>query len=289
MMNFKLSKTTALLILVFLLAGCATVSFDQPKSATQAITNGEDTELGRYAAQKVEQYEGLSGFHPLSQGMDALGIRLHLAKWAEKSIDLQYFLMKNDTAGALIADALLKAADRGVRVRFLLDDVFTTVPDRSFLLINQHPNIDIRMFNPVSRSGIGTFNFIGDFSQANRRMHNKSFTVDNSISIVGGRNIADEYFQLKTDSVFIDFDVLAVGPIAAEISNSFDDYWNHSRAVPIDQVIDDPKKEDLETVRAAIAEEFDGLFDTIYQQAISSQLLQESSPIGNHCFGYQPM
>jgi putative cardiolipin synthase len=139
--------------------------------------------------------------------------------------------------------------------------------------MNQHPNIEIRMFNPISRRGIYALNFIGQFNQANRRMHNKSFTVDNSISVVGGRNIADEYFELKTDAVFVDFDVLAVGPIAAEISKSFDEYWNHSRAVPIDQFIKNQKKEDLETVRADIAEEIDGIYDTIYNQALKSQLL----------------
>jgi len=105
-------------------------------------------------------------------------------------------------------------------------------------------------------------------------MHNKSFTVDNSISVIGGRNIADEYFQLKTDAEFVDFDVLAVGPIAADISNSFDEYWNHSRAVPVEQFIKNRNKEDLETVRADIAEEFDGIYDTVYKQALNSQLLQ---------------
>jgi putative cardiolipin synthase len=275
MTNLKLFKISAILFFSGLLGSCATVPFDQPKSYSQAITNAEDTALGKYTAHKTEQYDGLSGFYPLDQGMDALGIRLRLAERAGKSIDLQYFLMKNDTAGAVIANALLKAADRGVRIRFLLDDVFTTVPDRSFLLINQHRNIEIRIFNPISRSGIPTLNFIGQFSQANRRMHNKSFTVDNSISVVGGRNIADEYFQLKADSVFIDFDVLAVGPIAAEISNSFDEYWNHSRAVPIEQFIKDQEKDDLEIVRADIAEEFDGIYDTVYKQALNSQLLKD--------------
>lgn len=258
-----------------LLAGCATVSFEQPKSYSLAVTDTADTALGKYAAYETAQHDGQSGFYPLSQGMDALGIRLRLAEVAQKSIDMQYFLMKLDTAGAVMANALLKAADRGVRVRFLLDDVFTTVPDRSFLLMNQHPNIEIRIFNPVSRRGIYALNFIGQFSQANRRMHNKSFTVDNSISVVGGRNIADEYFELKTDSVFIDFDVLAVGPIAADISKSFDKYWNHSRAVPIEQFIKNRKKEDLETVRANIAEEFDGIYDTVYKQALNSQLLKD--------------
>ncbi len=275
MTTTKLFKMSVILVFIGLFAGCATVSFEQPKSYSIAIPSTEETSLGRYAAYKTTQYDGRSGFYPLNEGMDALGVRIRLAERAQKSIDLQYFLMKNDTAGAVMANALLKAADRGVRVRFLLDDVFTTVPDSSFLLINQHPNIEIRIFNPVSRSGIYAFNFVGQFNQANRRMHNKSFTVDNSISVVGGRNIADEYFELKTDSVFIDFDILAVGPIAAEISKSFDDYWNHSRAVPIEQFIKDRKREDLETVRKEIAEEFDGIYDTVYKQALDSQLLKD--------------
>ena len=243
MTTFKLFKISAILVFTGLFAGCATVSFDQPKSYSTTIINTENTALGKYAAHEAAQHDGLSGFYPLRQGMDALGVRLRLAERAEKSIDMQYFLMKLDTAGAVMANALLKSADRGVRVRFLLDDVFTTFPDRSFLLMNQHPNIEIRIFNPVSRRGIYAFNFIGQFSQANRRMHNKSFTVDNSISVVGGRNIADEYFELKAGAVFVDFDVLAVGPIATEISNSFDEYWNHSRAVPIEQFIKNQKKE----------------------------------------------
>lgn len=275
MTTFKLFKISAILVFTGLMAGCATVSFDQPKSHSLAITDAGDTAMGQYVEYITAKHDGESGFLPLNQGMDALGVRLRLAEKAEKSIDLQYFLMKSDTAGAVIANALLKAADRGVRVRFLLDDVFTTVPDHSFLLINQHPNIDIRIFNPVSRRGIYIFNFIGQFDQANRRMHNKSFTVDNSISVVGGRNIADEYFQLQKNAEFVDFDILAVGPIAAEISNSFDEYWNHSRAVPIEQFIKARNKEDLETVRTDIAEEFDGIYDTVYQQALDSQLLQD--------------
>ena len=274
-MSARLFKIAVLLVFSGLMAGCATVSFDRPKPASTAITDTADTPIGQYAASIKTLHNGNSGFYPLWEGMDALGVRLRLAESAAKSIDLQYFLMKNDTAGAVIANALLKAADRGVRIRFLLDDVFTTVPDDSFLLINQHPNIEIRIFNPVSRRGFYVLNFVGQFSRANRRMHNKSFTVDNSVSVVGGRNIADEYFQLKTTSVFVDFDVLAVGPIAAEISKSFDDYWNHSRAVPIEYLIADRKKEDLETVRAEIAEEFEGIYDTTYKQALDSQLLQD--------------
>lgn len=275
MTTFKFLMNSAILIIAGLLAGCATVSFDQPKSYSTTITDYGETTLGKYAAYMTTQHSGGSGFYPLENGMDALGVRLRMVERAENSIDLQYFLMKLDTAGAVLANGLLRAADRGVRIRFLLDDVFTTVPDRSLLLMNQHPNIEIRMFNPVSRRGIYALNFAGQFNQANRRMHNKSFTVDNSISVVGGRNIADEYFQLKEDVVFADFDILAVGPIVAQISESFDEFWNHSRAVPVEQFIKDKKGEDLESVRREIAEEFDGIYDTVYEQALNSQLLRE--------------
>jgi len=283
MQRLKYLMVPMVLFVTLLVTGCATVSFDQPKPYSQAITDFEDTALGRYAAFKVEEYEGLSGFYPLDRGLDALGMRLHLAETAEKSLDLQYFLIKNDTAGAVIANALLKAADRGVRIRFLLDDIFTTVPDDGFLLINQHPNIEVRIFNPIARSGISTLNFVWHFKQANRRMHNKSFTADNVVSIVGGRNIADEYFQLKSDIEFVDFDILAVGPIVNEISHSFDEYWNHSRAVPIEQFIDVRKSDDLETVRQEIAEEFDEIYDTVYEKAYNSQLIK------NFIDGSQPL
>jgi len=273
--DFRLLRILLLLLFAAAVTGCATVSFTEPKSYSETITDTADTRLGEGVSEWVDVHGGLSGFYPLSQGMDALGVRLRLAEIAEKSIDLQYFLMKGDTAGAVMMNALLKAADRGVRVRFLLDDIFTTAKDRGLLLIDQHPNIEVRLFNPVSRRGFHTLNFVGDFRQANRRMHNKSFTVDNQASVVGGRNIADEYFQLKTDSVFVDFDVLALGPIAGEISESFDIYWNHSRAVPMHQVADNKKDEELEVVRAEIAEEFDGIYDTVYEQALESKLLQD--------------
>jgi len=269
----RLCRISILFLLTAVFTGCATVSFDEPKPYSKTITDTADTRFGKNVSQWVDAHDGLSGFYPLSNGMDSLGVRLRLAEQADKTIDLQYFLMKNDTAGLVMMNALLKAADRGVRVRFLLDDIFTTAPDRGLLLIDQHPNIEVRLFNPISRRGFHSLNFVGDFKQANRRMHNKSFTVDNQISVAGGRNIADEYFDLKTDSVFIDFDVLALGPIAAEISSSFNEYWNHSRAIPIDRI--NTTDEDIETVRADIAEEFNGIYDTVYKKALESQLLQD--------------
>lgn len=207
--------------------------------------------------------------------MDALGVRLRLAERAEVSIDLQYFLMKNDTAGTVLVKSLLKAADRGVRVRFLLDDIFTKAPDRALLLLDQHDNIEVRVFNPISRRGIWALNFITSFKQANRRMHTKSFTVDNVASVVGGRNIADEYFQLKDGNVFVDFDVVAVGPIAGKVSKNFDLYWNHSHALPIDYFASNKKNEDLESVRAEVGEMMRNIYNTVYQQSLESDLLQD--------------
>ncbi len=275
MTDCRLRRILILLLLSVVFTGCATVPFDEPKPYSKTITDTADTRLGKGVSQWVDTHEGLSGFYPLSQGMDALGVRLRLAEVAEKSIDLQYFLMKSDTAGLVMMNALLKAADRGVRVRFLLDDIFTTADDRGLLLLNQLPNIEVRLFNPISRRGFSSLNFLGDFRQANRRMHNKSFTVDNMISVVGGRNIADEYFDLKTESVFVDFDVIGLGSIAAEISTSFDEFWNHSRAVPMERIAANKEDDDLETVRADIAEEFNGIYDTVYKQALESQLLQD--------------
>ncbi len=256
-------------------AGCATVPLDGDKSHSVFIADLGDTHYGRLADGWVDIHDGQSGFFPLAQGMDSLGARLDMAEKAEKSIDLQYFLMKDDTAGKVITNALLRAADRGVRVRFLLDDIFTTTPDRNLLLINQHPNIEVRLFNPISRRGIHWFNFIGNFSQANRRMHNKSFTVDAAISIVGGRNIADEYFQLKETSVFADLDVVAFGPIAREISKSFDVYWNHRLAVPIEQLLKEPNAGELVAVRAEIEEDVERIYAGIYHDALASDLMQD--------------
>jgi putative cardiolipin synthase len=264
-----------LLVLAGFFSGCATVPLDQPKPYSTSITKVDDTALGKTAVDWSAANQGLSGFYPLNQGMDALGVRLRLAERAEKSIDLQYFLMKDDTAGAVVANALLQAANRGVQIRFLIDDIFTTFPDRYFLLLNQHPNIEIRLFNPLSRRGISKLNLVWNFRQANRRMHNKSFTVDNSISVVGGRNIADEYFDLNTGAVFVDLDVLILGPVVKDISESFDEYWNHKLAVPIKHFTKIRKKDTLENVSKEIADELNTIYETVYEKAVNSHLLQD--------------
>ena len=218
---------------LLLVSACASLPTDYEKNPSTSVTETDDTSLGMSVTRWCEAHDGQSGFYPLPTGLDSLGARLALIDHAERSIDAQYFLIKKDLAGLVFAGKLVEAADRGVRVRFLLDDIFTTATDESLLLLDHHPNIEIRLFNPIARGGLGWVNYVKDFEIANRRMHNKSFTVDNQVTIVGGRNIAEEYFQLRTDAEFVDFDMLGFGPVAPGISETFDRYWNHALSYPM--------------------------------------------------------
>ena len=266
-------------LLIFLavlgLSGCATAPFDYPRESSVAISPTEETSLRRRAESWVAENPGPSGFYPLISGHDAFGARLRLMEAAEKSIDAQYFMMKGDVAGHVFAASLINAADRGVRVRFLLDDVFTTASDEELELLDAHPNIEMRLYNPIARRGIGTLNFLADFKRANRRMHNKSFIVDNQIAIVGGRNIADEYFELNPKGVFLDLDVIALGPVAQQVSEEFDEYWNDSRTLPMAAFASRFSAEDLIQARAEIDETMRTVVDSAFNAAIDSQLLHD--------------
>lgn len=262
-----------LLWVVLATAGCATAPFDYPRESSTAIDPNTETSLQATVLEWQEVNPGPSGFYALVRGSEGFGARLRLIERAEKTIDAQYFLMKGDTAGKVFAGSLLAAADRGVRVRFLLDDIFTTVRDKELKLIDAHPNIEVRLYNPVSRFGIKSLNFLFDFRRANRRMHNKSFIVDNQVSIVGGRNIADEYFELKPEGEFMDFDVIALGPIAADVSEQFDLYWNDERTLPIEAFRSRFTEEDLQQAREEIGEEMGDLGASVYRDAVETELL----------------
>jgi len=268
-------NVSVIFIAVLLLAGCASAPLDYPKEPSVALV---DTDDGREAQKISEWLDGrkdVNGFYPLTQGFDAFGVRLGLMSVAEYSIDAQYFLMSPDKAGLVFAGKLFQAAERGVRVRFLLDDIFTTVDDVDLAALDDHPNIEVRIFNPISRKGIYAFNYLGHFSLANRRMHNKSFTVDNQVSVVGGRNIADEYYQLETTGEFLDFDMLAVGPIVKEVSAEFDTYWNHKLAVPMAALFNEDDTEKLEAERQQLAREMAEAGESIYADSISTPVLKK--------------
>ena len=221
-----------------------------------------------------EKPVGQSGFYPLPDGVDAFAARLLLIDRAEVSIDLQYYLIEIDLVGATFIHALLRAADRGVRVRFLLDDIMTTNYDAGMEALDSHPNFEMRVFNPFNRGAAGrTLGALGSFSRINRRMHNKSLTVDNQITIIGGRNIAEQYFGAAQTKKYGDLDVMGIGPVVNEVSVMFDAYWNHYAALPVQAVakpIEDPSAE-LARVRADLDLADDEIVDSIYAKVLEER------------------
>ncbi len=215
------------------LSGCASVDFDAPKTATYALTDTGDTFWGELIEGRAEAHPGKAGFYPVADGIDALALRLLMAEKAERTIDAQYYLITNDVVGFAFIDVLLRAADRGVRVRLLLDDIQTKGYDAGMAALDSHPNFEVRIYNPFAQRSARFLDGLTSFSRVNRRMHNKSFTADNQITLIGGRNIADEYFGASADVRFGDLDVLSIGPIVGEVSDMFDFYWNNIAAVPI--------------------------------------------------------
>lgn len=272
---YKLTTYIILSIFLLLTAGCVSMPLDYPKEPSVALSDTADTREAIEVRKWVGGRDDVDGFYPLSQGFDAFGTRLRLMDLADKTIDAQYFLMKPDDAGLVFAAAMMKAADRGVRVRFLLDDVFTNVEDVDLAMLDAHPNIEVRIFNPVSRKGIYALNYLGHFSLANRRMHNKSFIVDNQVAVVGGRNIAAEYYQLETTGEFFDFDMLSVGPVVKEVSNQFDTYWNHKLALPMAALFNEDDKEKLTEPYEQVKREMAEAGQSIYADAISTPVITQ--------------
>ncbi|MGH7353056.1 MAG: phospholipase D family protein [Candidatus Rokuibacteriota bacterium] len=227
------SPRAASLLCAVLLAGCAALPTDYPRTESHADLDTSDTRLGRAVAPLVNQHPGLTGIHLIARGSDAFAARMVLAEAAQRSLDMQYFIWHRDTTGRLLADAVLRAADRGVRVRLLLDDVGTGANDADLLLLDAHPGIELRLFNPLANRDARMASFLLDFTRANRRMHNKSFIADNQVTILGGRNIGDEYFEARSDVDFRDRDLVAIGPVVPQVSSQFDLYWNSDAAVPV--------------------------------------------------------
>jgi putative cardiolipin synthase len=180
---------------------------------------------------------GTSGIVALREGTDAFATRYLLAEAAERTLDIQYYIWHNDVAGGLLFDALRRAAARGVRVRLLLDDNNTVGLDAVLASLNAQPGIEIRLFNPCRHRRWRLVDYATDFARLNRRMHNKSFTVDKQATIVGGRNVGDEYFGARHEVMFVDLDVLAIGPVVGDVSNDFERYWNSESARPAGEVL----------------------------------------------------
>ena len=221
------------------LGACATrpPATDYPRAATKALPQSTPTALGAALAAPESAHPGQSGFRLLATGTDALQMRIALARAATKTLDMQYYIANEDTTGKMLLGSALYAADRGVRVRMLVDDLNFHDIGRLMAALNTHPLIQIRVFNPYGSARENmltrTTNLFTNIDQFTRRMHNKAMIVDNQLAIVGGRNLGDEYFSASPTLQFSDLDVLAAGPVTAQISASFDEYWNSSVAYPL--------------------------------------------------------
>jgi putative cardiolipin synthase len=198
------------------------------------------TRLGQQFRNINRQHTGKSGFRIIPIGTEGFLIRMQMINSAERTLDLQYYIFRADKTGRLLSDAVLHAADRGVRVRILIDDGDTVAGDEQIIALDAHPSVEIRIFNPFSYRGkIELFRateFMFNSSRLNYRMHNKLFVVDNAIALIGGRNIADEYFQVDPESQFADDDLFTAGPIVQRLSTTFDNYWNSSLSIPVEVI-----------------------------------------------------
>ena len=223
---------------LLLLAGCVGLPQHVIKYRSEALRSPQSTTLGRIAEESAKGIPAnLSGIRLLTSGEEAFDSWIALADRAERTLDIQYYIIHQDESARTLLRHVRAAADRGVRVRVLVDDLNTAGEDRRFMHLEQHANIAVRVFNPFPGGRSATWSriltSISDIPRINHRMHNKLFVADNAVAITGGRNIGNEYFTRDQRNNFIDLDVVAVGPIVPQLSASFDAFWNSKYSYPI--------------------------------------------------------
>ena len=268
----KISTTPgqiAIVLLIFSMGACASLPENTGRTETYAYEDTQDTALSRSYEHRSRGHAGESGYYYLNNGLDAFVARAVLANVAERSIDTQYYMIHNDVVGSLFIDHLFKAAERGVRVRLLIDDIDLGGRDSGLAVVDAHPNIEVRIFNPFARNVGRASQYITGFGKQTRRAHNKSFTVDNQVTILGGRNIGDEYFNADPELAFLDIDVMSTGPVAQGVSASFDLYWNHDLSYPITTLAEElPTKEEARRRK----QEFDAFVAEQYESEYMKHL-----------------
>jgi cardiolipin synthase C len=238
-MRITCGALPAMAVLALLMSGCVGLPRHVEKSRSEALPNPETTSLGRLVAAE-EGNKNLSGIRLLTLGEEALGDLVALADHAERTLDIQYYIIQQDDSARILLHHVRLAADRGVRVRVLVDDLNTAGEDRRFMHLGARANVDVRVFNPFPGGRSATWTrllaSVNDIPRINHRMHNKLFVADNALAITGGRNIGDQYFTRDQHNNFIDLDVVAAGAIVPELSASFDAFWNSKYAYPIASV-----------------------------------------------------
>jgi cardiolipin synthase C len=222
------------------LSACASLPPPPPRVATQALGDPQNTTLGRRVA-AVQPAPGVSGFRVVTSGTDALAVLMTLADQAQRTLDLQYYLVHNEASTRALLQHVRAAADRGVRVRLLVDDMHTAGNDDALLRMTRHPRIEVRLYNPLPAGRFSTvtkvLGSLHDVNRINRRMHNKMFVADNTLAFSGGRNLGDAYFLQSDKANFVDMDLLVAGPAVRALSRSFDRYWNSELAYPVDALV----------------------------------------------------
>ena len=218
------------------------------KDFCSSINGSSSLTLSEHLSPFHEQMKNKTGVYVLEQGTEAMLSRAWLSDHAQKTIDVQYFIFSSDNVGLIATDYLVKAAERGVKVRVLVDDIMVDASGDELLKLAADENFSIKIYNPKANVGKNIveklFNLTTDFHGLNQRMHNKTFTVDGKVSITGGRNVADEYFGYDHQFNFRDRDVLLVGGITHEIERSFNQFWDNELSVPVEQLITSKHKHD---------------------------------------------
>ena len=269
---FLLIHFAVLFCLILLFSGCASLPENIKSDHTSTMPNASKIS---YINDLLAEHPGQSGVSLIRNGMEAFLARAVLLKQARHSIDLQYYIWKDDVTGKLLYSLLIEAAERGVKIRLLLDDLGARTPDRYLAALSAHENIEVRLFNPFSYRSNRLFNFIIDFNRLNRRMHNKLFIFDQQVAIVGGRNIGDAYFQASSSLEFNDFDVFIIGNVISQATDAFDHFWLDDSVYDASSIIQSSASS-LTALKAELDAFSQGQNNSVYIQSLKkTRLLEE--------------
>ncbi|MCH2164484.1 MAG: phospholipase D family protein [Marinovum sp.] len=268
-LRFPLKAVAVLAVVIFVLRWTHPLP-DLPKGeAFVSVPVGEDTRLGKTLLPLLAANEGKTGVVPLADGRDALAARILLARAATETIDVQYYIWQTDTTGWLLLDELRRAAERGVKVRMLLDDNGIPGLDNVLAAFADQENVEIRLFNPFTMRKPKLLSYGFDFFRLNRRMHNKSMTVDGIATIIGGRNIGDIYFAYGDGTAYFDYDVMAIGQGAADVSQDFHHYWISGSSYDAQDILPSSKN-GMAEMAAAVAAAGQSARGSEYEKSLSS-------------------
>ncbi len=271
--RYKILLGLVSMLSLLFMGACAKLPDNSQRVTSRVIGDGDDSNLGKAFKPLTEAHPDQSGVFLLGNGLDAYVGRAVLARLAERSIDVQYYMFHQDTVGRLLIRELLEAADRGVRVRILIDDMYGEEADDVWSALDTHPSMEVRLYNPFVRGHSKNLQFITALKRVNHRMHSKTYTVDNQATIVGGRNIGDEYFDADKSLAFADLDAMSIGPVVPEVSAEFDQYWNNRHSYPISTLIAGVKQETvpsgaLDNLRAELEQFYQQPQTTAYRDAV---------------------